>query len=230
MSKNFCNQQEIPEKTSPGTKNYLFPNGIIVGIGGPSAVGKSTIIDRLSQTCNAAQAYSVTTRPLRGPEDKRKPVTIEEYQRMLDSKELIEGVIYEGHGYGISRTAVSEILSRGQIAILDCNQAGMEQLLQTDLAPTVVTIFLVCSAEEVLRRQLARAAGTRESQLSRLYSSLQEIEGARSSGIFQFVVRNDNVDAAVTKIIRIIEGKNGESDYFNVDAFKQDMTALLERL
>lgn len=230
MKRELYNLQEDSTGTCPGTKDYLFPNGIIVGIGGCSAVGKSTVIERITEKINAAQAYSVTTRPLRGPEDKRIPVTMDEYLRMLNSEELLEGVIYDGHGYGISRAVVSEILSRGQIALLDCNASGIEQLLKTDLAPTVITIFLTCSAQELYQRQLSRAAGTKESRIYRLQSSLQEIEGVEKSDLFHFVVRNDNMDDAASKIIHIIEGLNDESDYFNVEEFKNEMTALIATL
>lgn len=127
-------------------KIYCFPEGIIVAVGGCSAVGKSTVLDVICSKINAAQAFSVTTRPLRGADDKRRPVTREEYLGMLRAGELIEGVYYGGNYYGISRQAVSDILSQGKIAMLDCNISGIKQLLQTDLAPKVITIFLVCSA------------------------------------------------------------------------------------
>lgn len=227
MNKVFCCLQENFERIPPCAKDYLFPNGIIVGIGGCSAVGKSTVIDRISEMINASQAYSVATRALRGPDDKRIHVSMEEYLRMLNSGELIEGVIYDGHGYGISRAVVSEILSRGQIALIDCNESGMRQLLKTDLAPTVITFFLVSSAQELLHRQLTRSAGTEDSRRYRLQSSIAEIEGAKKTEVFQFVVRNDNVDDAARKIIRIIEGQDIESDYFDIDEFKRVMTALL---
>ena len=230
MMKERRNLQKNFAGTYPGTKKYVFPDGIIVGIAGCSAVGKSTVIDRVSEMSNASQAYSVATRALRGPDDKRIPVSMEEYLRMRNSGELIEGVIYDGHGYGISKAAVSEILSRGQIALIDCNESGMKQLLKTDLAPTVITFFLVSSAQELFHRQLTRGAGTEDSRRYRLQSSITEIEGAKKPEVFQFVVRNGNVDDAARKIIRIIEGLEDESDYFNVEEFKNEMTALIATL
>lgn len=227
MNKVFCSWQEDTVGTSSLSRDYLFPNGIIIGIGGCSAVGKSTVIERLSERMNAAQAYSVTTRALRGPDDKRIPVAMEKYLQMLNSGELIEGITYEGQGYGISKAAVSEILSRGQIALIDCNESGMKKLLATNLAPTVISFFLVCSAQELFCRQLSRGAGTKESRLYRLQNSMVEIEGAKKSDIFQFVIRNDNVENAVNKIIRIVERQDDESDYFDVDEFKNEMASLL---
>lgn len=227
MNKVFCSWQKDTVGTSSLSRDYLFPNGIIIGIGGCSAVGRSTVIERLSERMNAAQAYSVTTRALRGPDDKRIPVAMEKYLQMLNSGELIEGIIYEGQGYGISKAAVSEILSRGQIALIDCNESGMKKLLTTNLAPTVISFFLVCSAQELFCRQLSRGAGTKESRLYRLQNSMVEIESAKKSDIFQFVIRNDNVENAVNKIIRIVERQDDESDYFDVDEFKNEMASLL---
>lgn len=230
MNKDFCSSQSNIEKIQQRTGNYMFPNGIIVGIGGCSAVGKSTIIERISEKINAVQAYSVTTRAIRGPDDKRIPVSMDEYLQMLNSSELIEGIIYDGHGYGIPKAAVAEILSRGQVALIDANESGIEQLLKTDLTPTVITIFLVSSAQELVHRQLSRGAGTKESRLFRIQNSMVEIESAKKTEIFRFTVLNNTLDDAVNKIIQIIEGQDVHSDFFDINEFKQDMTVLLANL
>ena len=61
MNKDFYSSQLNVEGTQPHSGNYMFPNGIIVGIGVCPAVGKSTIIEWISEKINAAQACSVTT-------------------------------------------------------------------------------------------------------------------------------------------------------------------------
>lgn len=207
-------------------KKCRFPNGLIVAVGGCSAVGKSTVIDQICAKINAEQAYSVTTRPLRGPDDKRQLVSLEEFQEMLRDGKLIEGICYGGNYYGISKQAVSDILKQGKVAVLDCNLSGVKQLLQTDLAPKVITVFLVCSAEELFRRQMMRGAGTAESRQYRLRNALVEIDGADDPN-FDFIVKNDDVNDAAEKIIRIIEG-HGDSDFFSVADFKRDLTTLIE--
>ena len=204
--------------------------GHIICISGPSAVGKSTLIDIVQSRTNAKQAYSVTTRPLRDENDKRIPVTMEKFTEMQANNELIESIVYDGSAYGISRHIVNQILDDGMVAVLDCNESGVRQVLTSDLGEKITTVFLVCSPEQLLERQLQRNAGTLESRRYRLRLALDEIEGANNREIFQYVICNDDLEVAATKIVKLVNNIPIESDPFNVDAFKAQLQSLIDSL
>lgn len=205
----------------------------IVCISGPSAVGKSTVIDEVVARTNAEQAYSLTTRELRGATDRRIHVSRAEFDRRKKEGDFIECITYGEHLYGISKSVVNAILQEGKTAILDCNESGAIQVLHAGLDAQVITVFLVCSAEQLYNRQIQRdgVGLNAETKYFRLRNSLMEIEGAEKPEIYHYLVDNSNLSEAVEKIVRIIEGDASvKSDSFDVTAFKEEMTQLLTDL
>ena len=206
----------------------------VICVAGASAVGKSTVIDAVVARTNAAeQAFSLTNRHLRGPTDKRIHVSTDEFERRKNAGDFIEHIVYGEYLYGISKSVVNEILQRDKIAILDCNEAGVLQVMNADLDAQIITIFLVCSAENLYERQIRRDGFGLNSEVKtfRLRSSLQEIEGANKKHIFQFVVDNSDLAKATEKILRIISDDTSvESDPFDVSEFKRKMTKILSDL
>lgn len=202
----------------------------IVCICGPSAVGKSVLIDAVEKRTNCRQARSITTRMLRDKYDRRIAVSEEEFNRRRDVGDLLESILYGGYAYGISKSVVEGILQEGYTPILDCNLDGINQVLKTDMNAEVITVFLVCSAQDLYLRQMSRQGNgiTLQSQIWRLNNSLIEIEGA-CNPVFQYVLHNGkNMEVVVDKLVRIINGDVFvESDEFDVSTFKTQMSALL---
>lgn len=203
----------------------------------PSATGKSSIAHALEVRSNGRfrQAPSITTRPLRDQfESSRISVSKEEFARRKYAGDLLEAITFGDFEYGISKSVVNSILQDGCVAVIDCNIDGLCQLLKTDMNADVITVFLVCDADELYQRQLARQGNglTNEAKLYRLHFSLIEIEGAWNP-VFQYVLHNgdNNFDATVEKLVRILEGDPSvESDEFNVLAFKTRMLKLIDGL
>lgn len=200
----------------------------IYTITGPSCVGKSTLISQVERQSPARQACSFTTRPLRGADDRRIRVTPEIFREMDRTGQLIEAIIFDDHAYGIAKELVHQILQEGRPALLDCNESGVKQTIASGLAP-VTTIFLVTDARTLYERQRSRGAGTLDSQIWRLKQALAEIDGIRS-GLYQYVIRNDSLPEAAEKMLRILRGEPVPSDPFDVDRFKQELSALIDSL
>lgn len=210
----------------------------IVCIAGPSAVGKTTLLERAIERnnqvgiCKAKQAYSYTTRPLRGPEDKRIKISIDTFWEYQRSNLMVETVEYNNHFYGIAKATVRACLSDDCVCVLDCNKSGLLQVRSygQEIGAEVIGIFLVCSAKDLFDRQFSRNAGSYISQTWRIMSSTSEVEESIASNLFDYVIFNGkDMDASVDKIVRIINGdKTVDSDYFCVKKFKKDMQDLIK--
>ena len=199
---------------------------------GPSGVGKSTLIDLVeARTKKAKQAYSVTTRELRAnTNDKRISVSMDQFVEMQAAGLLIESIIYDGNAYGIPISSVEKILQNNMVALLDCNESGVIQVLKSKIAERITTVFLVCSPEQLVERQFRRNIGTLESQKLRLSLALSEIEGANNREIFQYVICNDDLETAAEKVMNLINGIPIVSDSFDVEVFKAELQLLIDNL
>ena len=205
----------------------------VVCLAGPSAVGKSSVIEQVVALTNAEQAYSLTTRALRGANDHRIHVSKDEFDRRKNAGEFIEHISYNGHEYAISKSVVNAILQKGKVAILDCDEAGVIQILKAGLDAQVITIFLVCTAGQLYARQMQRDGTglTAAAKIWRMRTSRIEIEGCEKKHIFQYVIDNSNLQEAAEKIVRIIEDDPSvKSDSFSMISFKEEMTKTLTEL
>lgn len=91
---------------------------------GPSGVGKSTIIARITKEFPDAFGFSVshTTRsPREGEVDGVNYFFTdrEAMQKAIDDGEFIEHAVFSGNMYGTSKTAVQSVMDQGKICILD---------------------------------------------------------------------------------------------------------------
>lgn len=91
---------------------------------GPSGVGKSTIIARITKEFPDAFGFSVshTTRaPREGEVDGVNYFFTdrESMQKAIEDGEFIEHAVFSGNMYGTSKTAVQSVMDQGKICILD---------------------------------------------------------------------------------------------------------------
>lgn len=204
-----------------------------------SGTGKSTMIDAVcSQTPDLAQqAKSVTTRELRNPSDNRIFVSVGEFLALQKRGYFIESIEFGGNNayYGIPCCSVESILAmEGRTSpLLDCNLSGVTQVRTYGkrTGTKVVSIFVVCSANDVYSRLVKR--GTSPHDLKRrLQHSMTEVEGLLS-GCFDNVIQNDDFDEAVAKLLYVLEGgavNDVPSPVAFVTTFKKDMSLILSSL
>jgi len=176
---------------------------------GPSGVGKSTIIKKLTDDFPDAFGFSVshtTRKPREGEVDgvSYHYVDVETIQQAIENDEFIEHATFSGNTYGTSKAAVRTVVEEGKICILDIDTQGVIQIKKTDLNPLFVFIKPP-SMEELERRLRGRQTETEESIQKRLSVAASEIEYGDTPGNFDLIIVNDDVEAAGNKMKEFIQ-------------------------
>ncbi|MFW6133701.1 MAG: guanylate kinase [Planctomycetota bacterium] len=180
--------------------------GKLVVITGPSGVGKSTITRAVRRRTGAGFSVSVTTRPPReGEVDGRdyRFIDDETFQRMIHNGELLEWAEVFGERYGTPAEPVRRAIARGETVILEIDVQGGLQVAEKMSAATFVLI-VPPSDDELARRLGARASEDAAAAQRRLAKARKEMDTARSSGVYNHVVVNDDLDRAIDEVARIV--------------------------
>ena len=177
--------------------------GRLVVLAGPSAVGKSTIVQRLrTELPDLYFSVSATTRaPRPGEVDGRDYhfVTKEEFQNLIDSDQLLEWAdIHSGlQTSGTPRKPILDALDEGRPVLVEVDLAGARQIRKT--MPTAIQVFLAPpSWEELVKRLVSRGTESQEVIDRRLETAKAELE-AQSE--FDRIVVNDDLEKAIADIV-----------------------------
>lgn len=189
-------------------------HGLLIVISGPSGAGKGTICQALCrQIDNLGLSISATTRlPRTGEEDGAHYffVSSEKFQEMIARDELLEWARVYRDYYGTPRGPVARSLASGQDVILEIDVQGALQVKER--APEAVLIFIYPpSFEELERRLRLRGTDSEEHIAGRLEWAKAELRAVLK---YDYVVVNDRIETAVTKIEAIIAAEKCRSVYF----------------
>lgn len=118
-----------------------------------------------------------------------------------DGGDLLEWAEYGGHWYGTPRGPVDAALASGHDLILDIENQGALQVKAA--RPDAILIFVLPPDRVALEHRLRGRADTDEDMIAlRLAVADTQIEEARRR--YDWLVTNDDVDAAVAQIRRIL--------------------------
>lgn len=184
------------------------PQARLVVLAGPSAVGKSTVVNRLRSDVDRLYfSVSMTTRaPRPGEVDGRDYfyVTADEFQATIDRGEMLEWA--EIHG-GLQRSGtpaapVRQAMAEGRPVLVEVDLEGARNV--AGMLPEAKTVFLAPPTWETLVERLT-GRGTEPDEVieRRLETARQELEAKDE---FDYVVVNENVDDAVAAISGILRG------------------------
>ncbi|KIJ55586.1 hypothetical protein M422DRAFT_24156 [Sphaerobolus stellatus SS14] len=186
-------------------------------ISGPSGAGKSTLISRLFLDHPDKFGFSVshTTRNPRPGELDGKHyyfVTHDKFRELIDQEAFIEYAQFSGNYYGTSIMTVKDVAASGRRCLLDIESQGVRQIKQVkDLDP--VYLFLAPPSLTILRQRLrGRGTETEASIRTRLETALKEIEYAKTPGVHDLVIVNDDFERAYKLFERIALGDSFPAD------------------
>ncbi len=192
--------------------------GILVVVSGFSGAGKGTIMKQLMNKHgqNYALSISATTRnPRPGEEHGREYffLSVEEFQKMIDSDELVEYAKYVDNYYGTPRKYVEEQLEAGKNVILEIEIQGALKIKQK-FPDTLLAFVTAPNAEELKNRLIGRGTETADVIASRLSRAYEESLGVEN---YDYLIVNDDLDNCVELVNDIItaEKENKASDYDN---------------
>ncbi|MFU0790893.1 guanylate kinase [Cerasibacillus sp. JNUCC 74] len=182
--------------------------GILFVLSGPSGVGKGTVRKALfSQKTDLKYSISMTTREKRPGEQEGVDYFFkskDDFETLIEQKQLLEYAKYVNNYYGTPRDYVEKTLAAGHDVFLEIEVQGALQVREN--FPEGVFIFLFPpSLEELKNRILHRGTETQELVLNRLKEARKEIE---MMDAYDYVVVNDDVDLAVSKIHAIIQSEH----------------------
>lgn len=181
-------------------------SNILIMIAGPTAVGKSSFIERLLQ--DFPQFWDIityTTRAPRAGESEGHPyhfVSKEDFQRKVDEGFFIEWANVHDSLYGTPKNQISDAWKLGRPAVIDIDVQGAESIRK--IYPEAIGIFLNPPSIDALRKRLeARAKGAPIKDLSiRLANAEKEM--ARASE-FTHILVNDEFEKTYMGFKNIIE-------------------------
>jgi len=184
--------------------------GKLVVVSGPSGVGKSTICRQVVRRLdNAYLSVSMTTRQ-KGPREQNGReywfLSREEFRKRIEKGALLEYAEVFGNLYGTPKDKTDEGLHAGRTVILEIDVQGGRQVKA--IYPQAVMIFILPPSAKVLAERMGhRGRETAEAAARRLRGANSEI--AAASQLYDNMVINDDLEQAVTEVIRIIEHAPG---------------------
>ncbi|WCJ33487.1 guanylate kinase [Euphorbia peplus] len=190
------------------SRGVLGNSEMPIVISGPSGVGKGTLISMLMKEFPSMFGFSVshTTRAPR--EMEKNGVHYHFTQRSVMEKEIkddkfLEFASVHGNLYGTSLEAVEVVADAGKRCILDIDVQGARSVKASSLE--AIFIF-VCppSMDELEKRLRARGTEAEEQILKRLRNAKSEIEQGESSGIFDHMLYNDNLENCYENLKKLL--------------------------
>jgi guanylate kinase len=178
--------------------------GRLIVLTGPSGVGKGTLVRALRERHPTLfLSVSATTRSPRPGEVEGEHyyfMTVEQFEALIQQKELLEYAQYVGNYYGTPRVAVLEKMEQGVDVLLEIEVEGARQVAHT--FPEALRIFLLPPSEEELKNRLVgRGTDSAEAIERRLTRAQQEIRYAPE---FTYRVVNGDLEQALQAIEAIL--------------------------
>ena len=184
----------------------MTKRGLLIVLSGPSGVGKGTVRAAIVSKGEQKFVYSIsaTTRKPRTGETEGVDYffkTREEFEQMIQNKQLLEYAEYVGNYYGTPLEYVENTLATGKDVFLEIDVQGAIQV--RELMPEGVFIFLTPpDLNELESRIVNRGTDSDEVIAKRMKTAREELELMK---YYDYSVVNDTVDNAVQKIEAIIQ-------------------------
>ena len=174
-------------------------------ISGPSAVGKGTIVKRITDSDeNIRVSVSATTRDPREGETEGVSyyfMTDGEFQKSVKEGGFLEYASVHGHYYGTPKAPVMSQLEEGHDVILEIDVQGAMQVKES--CPEGVFIFILPpSLDELRSRILHRGTESQEDIEIRMNAAEKELEYLPH---YDYCVVNEDLDKAVESVKKIME-------------------------
>lgn len=179
--------------------------GYLFIISGPSAVGKTTLVDRvLSCDQRLSRIITCTTRNIRnGERDGVDYIFLSknEFLQKINNNEFIEFSEVYGNHYGVLLQSIRDSMRKYTASILTINWEGYLKIKKA-IKENVFGIFInPPSAEELERRIRKRGTENEEIIKKRIDAALFDMSFAEK---YDFVVENHEIEKASDSIFNII--------------------------
>lgn len=187
--------------------NKSDEEGKLIILVAPSGSGKTTIARKLLNDFTKVRfSVSATTRPPREGEVDGEDyyfLSKEEFNNKIDNNEFLEWEeFYNGSRYGTLHSEVDKLIESGYFPLLDIEVKGALNVKRQYGTKSVAIFIRPPSLEELKRRLVKRGSENNASLETRLKRAEKELTYANK---FDFVVINDELDAAYKQVTTIVE-------------------------
>ncbi len=170
----------------------------------PSGAGKSSLISALlKEDSNIGLSISCTTRaPRPGEQDNvhYKFLSVEEFETLRDSNELLEWAKVHDNYYGTPKAYVQERIDKGQDILLEIDWQGAAQVREQ--FPQVIDIFILPPSIEILNERLNKRGQDSQAVIERrVLAASKEIAQADKC---EYVIINDDFSVALQQLQQIV--------------------------
>lgn len=173
----------------------------------PSGAGKTSIAHALAEIRNDIDfSVSCTTRAPRAGERDGVDYHFRseaEFHEMVRAGRLLEWAHVHGSLYGTPLANLVEARSRRHLLLLDIDVQGSRQVKRA-VSDAVSIFILPPSGRELVKRLMSRGSEAPDVIARRLRAARDELQAA---GEFDYVVVNDDLEAAVAVVDGIIEAE-----------------------
>ncbi|HUJ06169.1 MAG TPA: guanylate kinase [Streptosporangiaceae bacterium] len=192
-----------PADDSRPVAGVPVPAGLTV-LSGPSAVGKSTVVEQIRRHCPQVwPSVSVTTRQPRPGEIPGREyffATEAEFHDMVAAGKLLEWARYTGNYYGTPREPVTERLAAGVPTLLEVDVVGARQVRAA--VPGALLVFLAPpSWDELVRRLTSRGTEPAEVMEQRLEAARVEL---RAESEFDLTLINTSIRDVCAQLVALM--------------------------
>lgn len=173
-------------------------------ISGPSGVGKGTLIKRLldAHPDMFSTVISHTTRDSRQGEDNSSYtfVSKREFQRLYREGVFIEATVFDNHYYGTSMQAVSQVLCRDAIPLLDLDIKGVKAMKKIKRLDTKYVFIKPLSFTALESRLRSRGTESEANIQRRMTKAKLDQKYAEKKGAYNLIIINDNLETAYAEL------------------------------
>lgn len=186
--------------------------GSLFVVSAPAGCGKDTILNAMfKQNDSAGYAVSATTRAPREGEVNGVHyhfLTRGEFEKKIAEKEVLEYTEYCGNYYGTLKKSVDDLLEAGKDAILKIEVEGAMNIKK--MFPEARLVFILPPSWEVLEKRLRdRGTETEDKIVERTKQARSEVGSAKN---YDYLIVNDNLDAAVNDLLAILKAEKLRRD------------------
>ena len=183
----------------------------LIIVSAPSGCGKGTIMHKVFNDDEVFYSVSCTTRPPREGEDvpgvTYNFLSIDEFKEMISDDGFLEYARYSDNYYGTPKQPVNDNLAAGKDVILEIETQGAFKVKA--VRPDAVSVFILPPTVAELDRRLHKRGTEKEDTIrKRVSQAAGEIAKADK---YDYVIMNDDLDAAVADFRAVIDGIRGNA-------------------
>ena len=185
-------------------------NGLLLVVSGPSGVGKTTIVHEVIRRLGGEFSVSATTRAR--TERERDGVDYHfvdqpTFQRWIDAGRFLEyAQVFGRSWYGTLQDQVEHALGEGKLIVLDIDVQGAKSVKQKMAG--AFTVFVMPPDEDTLLKRLHARGREDEAAIQRRFAEAKtEIDFARTSGVYDAFVVNDDLEIAIDQLCDLVRAR-----------------------